>query len=341
MSGPRSKGSGAAPGPAPVPRETAIRPGGQQRMPVPAGTVIRPGGWWTPMSPEGRGPGGGPSRGPESVGDAPPTGDPRGPLAPQRPDHGSADATAKAHEGAQGLTGLEPPAATTGAEDAAGADADGRAPRAPRRRTGELAVYFVYDVGLVGTGDPAPVLEAVLGAGVRAVQFRAKAVPDGLAYRLARAVRRLTAHHGALLVINDRLDLALAVDADGVHVGQDDLPADVVRRLWPDGLLGVSVRTPAEARAAEAAGADYVGAGALRSTATKDDARVIGLQGLERVAAATRLPVVAIGGITVADLPVLRRAGMAGVAVASAIARAPDPGRAAAAFVRAWQRASG
>ena len=211
------------------------------------------------------------------------------------------------------------------------------APSPGRRRAGDLAVYFVYDVGLAGTGDPASLLEPVLAAGVRAVQFRAKGIPDRLAYGLARAARQVTARFGALLLINDRLDLALAAGADGVHLGQDDLPAAEARRLWPEGLLGVSVRTPAEARAAEAAGADYLGAGALRSTATKDDAQVIGLEGLAAVAAATRLPVVAIGGITVDDLPDLRRAGLAGVAVASAIARAADPGQAAAAFLAAWR----
>ncbi|ADU52064.1 thiamine-phosphate pyrophosphorylase [Thermaerobacter marianensis DSM 12885] len=199
-----------------------------------------------------------------------------------------------------------------------------------------LAVYFIYDLGLSGEGDPAPLLRPVLEAGIRAVQLRAKEVPDRVAYRVAVAVRDLTARFGALLIVNDRLDLALAAAADGVHLGQDDLPAEAARRLWPEGLLGVSVRTPVEARAAEAAGADYVGAGALRSTSTKPDSRVIGLEGLAAVVGATRLPVIAIGGITVDDLPALRRLGVAGVAVASAIARAADPRQAAAAFLRAW-----
>ena len=312
------------------------RPGADMGTPPASGDVApRPGERSTRPTPQDRGRDGGPARGAGSGGDPAPTRD-QGRVAAERPSGGSADEATNEGEGRAGVEGT---AAAKGAEDPEAADA--QAPRAARRRTGDLAVYFVYDVGLVGTGDPAPLVQAVLRAGVRAVQFRAKATPDGVAYRLARALRRLTVGHGALLVINDRLDIALAVGADGVHVGQDDLPAEVVRRLWPDGLLGVSVRTPAEARVAEAAGADYVGAGALRSTATKDDARVIGLEGLERVAAATRLPVVAIGGITVADLPAVRRAGMAGVAVASAIARAADPGRAAAEIVRAWQRASG
>ena len=229
----------------------------------------------------------------------------------------------------------EPEAPAPGSTPSPGLGA--AAPSPGRRRAGDLAVYFVYDVGLAGTGDPVPLLEPVLAAGVRAVQFRAKGIPDRLAYGLARTARQVTARFGALLLINDRLDLALAAGADGVHLGQDDLPAAEARRLWPEGLLGVSVRTAAEARAAEAAGADYLGAGALRSTATKDDAQVIGLEGLAAVAAATRLPVVAIGGITVDDLPDLRRAGLAGVAVASAIARAADPGQAAAAFLAAWR----
>ncbi|HEY8393596.1 MAG TPA: thiamine phosphate synthase, partial [Thermaerobacter sp.] len=139
----------------------------------------------------------------------------------------------------------------------------------------------------------------------------------------------------ALLIINDRLDLALAAGADGVHLGQDDLPAEAARRLWPSGLLGVSVRTPGEARAAERAGADYLGTGALRSTSTKPDSRVIGLDGLRAVVEATRLPVVAIGGIRPDDVPAVRQAGAVGVAVASAVLQAPDVRGAAEAFLRA------
>ena len=246
--------------------------------------------------------------------------------------HGEGSATGRRPEGgrASGDGGA-------GEREMPGRAAGASAPGASASRLVErLAVYFVYDLGLAGQGDPAPLLGPVLEAGVRAVQLRAKAVPDRVAYRVATAARDLTARFGALLVINDRLDLALAAGADGVHLGQDDLPAEAARRLWPDGLLGVSVRTPAEARAAEAAGADYVGAGALRSTSTKPDSRVIGLEGLAAVAGATRLPVVAIGGITAGDVPALRRAGVAGVAVASAIARATDPGQAARAFLRAW-----
>lgn len=202
-----------------------------------------------------------------------------------------------------------------------------------------LAVYLIYDLGLAGDIDPESFLEPVLAAGVGAVQLRAKDAPDRLVYRLAVELRRITRRHGALLVINDRLDLALAAGADGVHLGQDDLPVQEVRRLWPEGLVGVSARTPEQAQAAEAAGADYLGTGALRSTSTKTDSRVIGLQGVQAVVGATRLPVVAIGGVTPADIPALRRLGVAGVAVASAIMRAQRPVEAAAHFVAAWRRA--
>lgn len=200
-------------------------------------------------------------------------------------------------------------------------------PGASQRPAGwreKLGLYFICDLGLVGERDPAALVEAALAAGVRAVQLRAKETPDRVAYELAVALRRLTARYDALLIINDRVDLALAAGADGVHLGQDDLPGEAARRLWPTGLLGISVRTPKEARAAEGAGADYLGAGALRATSTKGDARVIGLDGLQAVVRATRLPVVAIGGIRPDDVPALRQAGVAGVAVASALLQAPD-----------------
>ncbi|HEY8415749.1 MAG TPA: thiamine phosphate synthase [Thermaerobacter sp.] len=212
------------------------------------------------------------------------------------------------------------------------APGEGRRPAGWREK---LALYLICDLGLAGGRDPVLLVEPALAAGVRAVQLRAKATPDRVAYQLALALRRLTARYDALLIINDRVDLALAAGADGVHLGQDDLPAEAARRLWPAGLLGISVRTPEDARAAEGAGADYLGAGALRSTSTKPDSRVIGWEGLRAVVEATRLPVVAIGGIRPEDVPAVRQAGAAGVAVASAILQAEDVRGAAEAFLTA------
>ncbi|PZN09874.1 MAG: thiamine phosphate synthase [Bacillota bacterium] len=214
----------------------------------------------------------------------------------------------------------------------AGTPGEGRQPAGWREK---LGLYLICDLGLAGGRDPVQLVELALAAGVRAVQLRAKATPDRVAYQVALALRRVTARYGALLIVNDRLDLALAAGADGVHLGQDDLPAEVARRLWPAGLLGVSVRTAERARAAERAGADYLGAGALRSTSTKPDSRVIGLEGLRAVVQATRLPVVAIGGIRPEDVPAVRQIGAAGVAVASAILQAEDVRGAAKAFLTA------
>lgn len=209
---------------------------------------------------------------------------------------------------------------------------DGRRPEGWQEK---LALYLICDLGVVGERDPVQIVETALAAGVRTVQLRAKGTPARRAYELALALRELTARYDALLIINDRLDLALAAGADGVHLGQSDLPAEAVRRLWPSGILGISAGTPEEARRAEEAGADYLGSGALRPTATKPDARVIGLEGLRAVVQATRLPVLAVGGVRADDLPAVRQAGALGVAVVGAILQAPDIREAVLAFRKA------
>lgn len=173
------------------------------------------------------------------------------------------------------------------------------------------------------------VLETVAGAlagGCRAIQLRGKDWPGRRLYEAGRALRQPTREAGALLFVDDRLDVALAVEADGVHLGQDDLPLAAARSLAPRPfLIGVSAATPEEARDAEHAGADYLGVGSVFATATKADAgSPIGTAGLGAVARATRLPVVGIGGITAANAPQVIAAGAAGVAVVSAVVAARD-----------------
>lgn len=182
-----------------------------------------------------------------------------------------------------------------------------------------------------------PTLEAALGAGMTWVQFREKSgLSDRAAWKLATEVRELTRRKGVPMIVDDRLDLAMAVDADGVHLGQTDLPLKAVRGLWKRGKLwGISVFTPEEAQAALADGADYVGVGALFPTGTKVDALPVAPIGLPHLAA-VGLPVIGIGGITPERTPDLRRRGCAGVAVVSAVWGAADPEQAAAAFVKAW-----
>jgi thiamine-phosphate pyrophosphorylase len=171
------------------------------------------------------------------------------------------------------------------------------------------------------------VVEDVLAAGATAIQLRDKDAGTGELLPLARRLRERCRAHGALFLVNDRLDLALACGADGVHVGQDDLPAAGIRAVSPPGfLIGVSAETPELAIQARADGADYIGCGPVWPTDSKADAGdAIGVAGVASVARAVRIPVVAIGGITPERVPELLDAGAAGVAVIRAVLAASDP----------------
>lgn len=167
---------------------------------------------------------------------------------------------------------------------------------------------------------------AALAGGAPCVQLRAKDLPAGALVAEARAIRAATRAAGALFLVNDRLDVALAADADGVHLGQDDLPAARARRLLPPGrLLGVSTHSLEQARRAVAEGADYIGVGPVFATPTKDTGYgPLGLEGLAAIAAAVPLPVVAIGGIGLAEAAEVIRAGAMAAALISALMAAPD-----------------
>lgn len=174
------------------------------------------------------------------------------------------------------------------------------------------------------------VVEQVRGAlrgGAPAVQLRDKTATAREMTALARALLTETRAAGALLFVNDRLDVALAAGADGAHLGDDDLSVDAARRISPPGfLLGVSADAPEGAREAERRGADYVGAGPVYGTATKLDAGdAVGVARISAVAEAVRIPIVGIGGITPENAAAVRRAGAAGVAVVSAVMQAADP----------------
>lgn len=178
---------------------------------------------------------------------------------------------------------------------------------------------------------------AVLAAGVPAIQYRAK---GGVRREVLARLRALTARAGTLLIVNDDVEAALAAGADGVHLGQEDaagLDLARVRARLPGKLLGLSCGTPVEAQAAQAAGADYVGAGCTFATRSKADAGPpIGTAGVRRLVAATTLPVIAIGGITLANVAEVAASGAAMAAVISAVADAPDPGRAVRALSEAF-----
>lgn len=175
-----------------------------------------------------------------------------------------------------------------------------------------------------------------LRAGAPAVQLREKHQPPRDILPLARRLRAATHRTGALFFVNDRLDLALAVRADGVHLGPDDLPVSAARRIAPPGfLIGYSTDDPAMARKAIADGADYLGCGTVYRTRTKDNAGApVGLSGLTEVVRAAKVPVVGIGGITIDRAPHVLAAGAAGWAVASAVMAAPDPADAVRTFLR-------
>lgn len=179
-----------------------------------------------------------------------------------------------------------------------------------------------------GRETPEIVADALAG-GIDVVQLREKGTDARSRYRLGLRLRELTAEAGVPLVVNDRVDLAAAVDADGVHLGQSDLPAEVAReQLGSDAVVGVSASTPAEAREAVDAGADYLGVGAVYGTDSKDvpDERDgIGPEGVRAVAEAVDVPAIGIGGIDADNARAVVDAGATGVAVVSAITAAEDP----------------
>lgn len=175
--------------------------------------------------------------------------------------------------------------------------------------------------------DSAALCRRLLDAGARAIQLRHKTAGDPAFRRIAAEMLALVRSvKDAVLIVNDRVDIALEIGADGIHVGQEDLDyRQVVSRAPASMIVGVSARTPELARAAASAGATYVGAGAVFATPTKPEAVVIGLPGLREVIAAVDIPVVAIGGIVAGNLRMVLEAGARYCAVIAAINDAPDP----------------
>ena len=214
-----------------------------------------------------------------------------------------------------------------------------RAAAGPGWRRALLQRCRLYLVTSPGPGLEATVAAALEG-GVRLVQYRAKEGGSGSdgqpltdQQRLleARALRQLCAHHGALFLVNDRIDLALAVDADGVHLGQGDLPPAIARQLLgPERLIGRSTHALGQLRQAVADGCDYVGVGPVNATPTKPGREPVGLDYVRQAAAESPIPFFAIGGIEAANLAAVLAAGASRVAVVRAITGAADPRAAAA-----------
>ncbi len=190
----------------------------------------------------------------------------------------------------------------------------------------DYSLYLVTDAALSRGRSHRAIVEAAIQGGVTVVQYREKAASTRRMIQEAAELVALCRAAGVPLIVNDRVDVALAVDADGVHVGQDDMPADLARKLiGPDKLLGVSAENAEQARDAEKQGADYVGASPIFATATKPDAPApIGPAGLEALARAIAIPIVAIGGLNAGNAATMVRAGAAGIAVVSALTSAAD-----------------
>lgn len=203
----------------------------------------------------------------------------------------------------------------------------------------DYSVYLVTERGTMDTDEFCNAVEEAIMGGVSIVQLREKNITTRMFYEVACRIRQVTAYHATLLIINDRLDIALAVGADGLHVGAEDLPTAEARKLLGKELiLGATAASVEVALAAEAAGADYIGSGAIHATPTKPDKAVLPLSELARIRDAVKIPVVAIGGITPEDIVPIRKTGADGVAVVRAIMDSTDPRAAASRFRAAWDR---
>ena len=193
-----------------------------------------------------------------------------------------------------------------------------------------LLLYAVTDRSRLGEHTLAWAVEEALRGGVTLVQLREKHLDKDDFRTEALEIQALCRRYGVPLLINDDVELALEIGADGVHVGQDDLEAGQARaKLGPDRIIGVSAHSVEEALRAQAAGADYLGAGAVFPTGPKGDASCLPLAVLRDICAAVDIPVAAIGGIGPDNIGRLRGSGAAGVAVVSALFAQPDPCRAA------------
>lgn len=201
-----------------------------------------------------------------------------------------------------------------------------------------MRLIVITDAALAHPRSVEEVVAAALAAGAPAVQLRAKSATARELLDLGGRLRQLTRDAGALLFVNDRVDVALALGADGAHLGPDDLPVAALRAAVPPGfLLGASTDDPEVARRLVADGADYIGCGTVYATSTKPDAgEVIGLEGLERVARSVDVPVVGIGGVTVERSAEVAGTAAAGVAVVEAVMAAEDPGAAVRGLLAPW-----
>ena len=197
--------------------------------------------------------------------------------------------------------------------------------------TVDWTLYVVTDARLVGPRSLAEVIGAVIRGGAKVIQYREKDLTTLQMVNSAKILRQVCQQLGAVFLVNDRLDVALAVDADGVHLGQNDMPVGIARRLLgKEKLLGVSVQDAGAMDEAVSEGADYLSLSPVFATPTKPDhEEPLGLEKVRVLAGRSPLPVVAIGGIDATNVGAVMRAGAHGVCVISAVLGAPDPEQAA------------
>lgn len=194
----------------------------------------------------------------------------------------------------------------------------------------DYSLYLCTDQDLMSTVTVEEAVEQAILGGCTVIQLREKHSSSLSFYKTACRVKLITDRYHIPLIINDRVDIALAVDADGIHVGQSDLPCSVVRKIIrEDKIIGVSASTLAEAIQAEKDGADYLGVGAMYSTSTKTDAEVVTMEELKKIRKAVKIPIVVIGGINQRTLVNFKNCGINGLAVISAIISQKDIKRAA------------
>lgn len=196
-------------------------------------------------------------------------------------------------------------------------------------------LYVILDPSVCSDRPLVDVLKASATAGAKLFQYRNKTASMKAAYAEALPLRKVAHELGVLFIVNDRCDLALAVDADGVHLGQGDLPLNLARKVMgPDKLIGISTHNPEQVRVATAGGPDYLGFGPIFTPGSKaDHDSVVGIAGLKAIRSLTPLPIFAIGGITLESIEDVIRAGANGVAIISAILKASDIRDTVSAFV--------
>ncbi|AKL95650.1 thiamine-phosphate pyrophosphorylase ThiE [Clostridium aceticum] len=204
----------------------------------------------------------------------------------------------------------------------------------------DYSLYLITDRYLVGSKDFFDAVAKALQGGVTLLQVREKNISSKEFYDIGLKLKEITREFNVPLIVNDRLDIALAIDADGLHIGEDDLPIEVARRLLgKNKILGCSASTVEEALYAEKMGANYLGTGAVFPTDSKKDAgAAIGLTKLQEVVESVEIPVIGIGGVSVKNAASVKSTGASGIALISAILSQEDTYQAAKELIALWKK---